>query len=338
MFKKKIIFHCINKWKYFLPILKSKFISTNKVSSIKKLVYVAREEDKNWIFGAKVRRLSKFSSLNASTYFHNKLKNLPQSDAYYFIHQFYFCKAIRYNPEILKKKNIVMFTHAKYSSYYSEPHIAWCLNLADKVICLNSQVKKDLIKIGVKLEKLEVIHIGSDPDFFYEHTRNSGDVGFCSSFGERKNPELIYQVIKNMPEKHFHIIGKGWENFDKFKELNAFSNFTYHNNRDYIEFPDLYAKIDTLISPSILEGGPVPVLEAMLSNCFPIASKTGFCPDIIKHGTNGFLFDIDANYNEVISLIKKADQLENNIRETVLAYSWINCSKKIDQLFMNIKP
>ncbi len=335
--KEKLLFHLINKWKYLFPILKSKFMISKKSSSIKKLTYVAREEDINWIFGAKVRRLSKFSSLNASTYFHNKLKNLPKSDGYYFIHQYYFCKAIRYNPEILKKNNIVMFTHAKYSSYYSKTHISWCLNLADKIICLNSQVKKDLIEIGVQSEKLEIIHIGSDPEFFYPHDRNSGDVGFCSNFGERKNPELTYQIIKNMPEKHFHIIGKGWENFSKFKELSAFSNFTYYNNKDYNEFPGLYNKIDIFISPSILEGGPVPVLEAMLSNCVPIASKTGFCPDVIKHGVNGFLFDIDADYNEVISLIKKASNLNTNIRETVLEYSWINCSKKIDQLFLHLK-
>ena len=38
----------------------------------------------------------------------------------------------------------------------------------------------------------------------------------------------------------------------------------------------------------------------MMSNCVPVASKTGFCPDIINHGQNGFLFDINAGYKEVI--------------------------------------
>jgi len=334
--KEYLIFNIVYKWKYLLAILKSKFLKKASNNGIENLIYVAREADKKWIFGAKVRRLSKYSSLNASPYFHAKLRNLPDADGYFFIYPHYFCRAMRHNPKILNKRNIVMFTHAHYTTSYSKTHIVWCLNLADKIICLNSEVKKDLIKIGVKHEKLEVIHIASDPNFFYAHARNSGDVGFCSNFGPRKNPELTYQIIKNMPEKHFHMIGKNWENFEKFEELSKLSNFTYHNNQEYDEYPSLYSKIDTFISPSILEGGPVPVLEAMLSNCVPITSKTGFCQDIIQHGKNGFLFEINANHDEVIALIQQADQLKTDIRATAIEYSWESCSKKIDQLFLEV--
>ena len=106
-----------------------------------------------------------------------------------------------------------------------------------------------------------------------------------------------------------------------------------YNNESYDTYPDLYNNIDIFISPSTLEGGPVPVLEAMLSNCFPIASKTGFCPDIISDGKNGFLFDIDADYTEVIRLIKLADSKTIDVRQTALEHSWKNCSQKIDTLF-----
>lgn len=334
--KEWLIFNSIYKWKYLLAIIKSKFISTKINDPLRKIIYVARESDKKWIFGTKVRKLSKHSSLEASPYFHAKLRNLPDADGYFFIYPHYFCRAMRHNPQILKKKNIVMFTHAHYTTSYSKTHIVWCLNLADKVICLNSQVKKDLISIGVKPEKLEIIHIASDPEFFYSHERNGGAVGFCSAYGDRKNPELTYQVIKNMPEKQFYIFGKLWENFEKFSELEKLPNFKYYNNEPYSKFPEFYTQIDTFVSPSTLEGGPVPVLEAMFSNCVPVASKTGFCPDVIKHGKNGFLFDIDTDYKEVIELIKKADDLKSDIRSTALPYSWENCSKKIDELFLTL--
>lgn len=72
----------------------------------------------------------------------------------------------------------------------------------------------------------------------------------------------------------------------------------------------------------------------MLSNCFPIASKTGFCPDVIQHDKNGFLFDTDADYTEVMNLIKQADSKTIDVRATAMEYSWENCSKKIDQLFL----
>ena len=112
------------------------------------------------------------------------------------------------------------------------------------------------------------------------------------------------------------------------------ANFTYYHDEPYETYPDLYNNIDVFISPSTLEGGPVPVLEDMLSNCFPIASKTGCCPDRISDGKNGFLVDIDADYSEVIKLIKLAESKTIDVRQTALDNSWKNCSQKIDRLVL----
>ena len=333
MILEKIIFTLLFKWKYLIAILHSKFLKKNKKSVFTSITYVAREADKNWIFGAKVRRLAKFSDLNSNTYFHNRLRDLPDSDGYFFVFHQYFYRAIRHNPKILNRKNIVMFTHPNWTFSFSESNVIWCLNKADKVICLNSKVQRELIAAGLDAKKTSLIHIASDPDFFYKHERKTGDVGFCSAFGERKNPDLVYQLVKNMPERKFHLIGRYWENYERYDEMKNMANFTYYNNKSYDTYPNLYSKIDIFISPSVLEGGPVPVLEAMLSNCFPIASKTGFCPDVISDGKNGFLFDIDAEYSEVIKLIKLADSKTIDVRQTALEYSWKNCSQKIDKLF-----
>ncbi len=333
MILEKIIFTLLFKWKYWFAILHSKFLKKNKKSVITSITYVAREADKDWIFGAKVRRLAKFSGLDSNTYFHNRLRDLPDSDGYFFVFHQYFYRAIRHNPKILNRKNIVMFTHPNWTFSFSESHVIWCLNKADKVICLNSKVQKELIAAGLDAKKTALIHIASDPDFFYTHQRETGAVGFCSAFGERKNPEMVYQLVKNMPERKFYLIGRYWENYERYDEMKKMTNFTYYNNESYDTYPDLYNTIDIFISPSTLEGGPVPVLEAMLSNCFPIASKTGFCPDIISNGKNGFLFDIDADYTEVIRLIKLADSKTIDVRQTALEHSWKNCSQKIDTLF-----
>jgi len=332
--KERIAFAFLFKWKYLIAICKAKLLFEKPITEVKKITHVAREADKSWIFGAKVRRLSKYSTLDALPYFHNRLKDIPKSDGFFFIFPNYFCRAIRHNPFILNRKNIVMYTHPSWSFSYSKKHISWCLKRAHKVICLNSLAKKELIGIGVEESKIEIIHIASSPEMFYPHERkNKKNIGFCCAYSQRKNPDLIFDIIKNMPEKHFYIMGKLWENYSKYNELISFSNFTYINNADYSEYPKFYNEIDTFISASFLEGGPVPVLEAMLSNCVPVVSKTGFCEDIIKHGENGFLFDIDADYKEVIKLIKEADTLNTSIRETVLEHSWENSAKKIDQLF-----
>ena len=335
MLGEKIIFNLLYKWKYLIAFQKSKSFPKSDSKEINSITYVARQSDKDWIFGAKVRRLSRFSRLNAKTYYHDRLRDLPDSDGYYFIFHQYFYRAMRHNPQILNKKNIVMYTHPNFTFSYSKSHVIWCLNKAHKVICLNSKVQEELIQAGLQPEKTSLIHIASNPEFFYPHERNQGTVGFCSAFSDRKNPELIFNLVKHMPERKFYLIGRYWDRYEKFEELTSFPNFTYFDNQDYEKYPDLYNKIDIFVSPSFMEGGPVPLLEAMLSNCFPIASNTGFGPDVIEHGKNGFIFDADADLKEVINLINKADKITNDVRATAIQYSWENCSKKIDELFLN---
>ena len=107
-------------------------------------------------------------------------------------------------------------------------------------------------------------------------------------------------------------------------------NFTYHEDRPYEEYPSLYREMDVFVSPSFLEGGPVPLLEAMLSNIVPVASNTGFCPDLIEVGKNGFLFDPYKDTSEYVAgLIRQALQLSGDIRQYAVPHSWENYGEEI---------
>ena len=333
MLGEKIVFNLLYKWKYLWAFQKAKSFPKPSSSDVKTITYVARESDKDWIFGAKVRRLALFSELDSQTYFHDRLRDLPDSDGYFFVFHQYFYRAMRHNPQILNKKNIVMYTHPNFTFSFSKSHVIWCLNKAYKVICLNSKVQQELIDAGLKPEKTELIHIASDPNFFYPHERTTGSVGFCSAFSDRKNPEMIFNLVKHMPERQFYLIGRYWDRYEKYKELISFPNFTYFDNKDYSTYPSLYNKIDIFISPSYLEGGPVPVLEAMLSNCFPIVTNTGYGPDVVQHNKNGFIFEANTSYENVVTLINEADSRTIDVRATALQHSWENSSKKLDALF-----
>ena len=90
MMREKFIFNLLYKWKYLIAVFQSKFTRTQPTQNVTSITYVARENDKDWIFGAKVRRLARFSDLNASVYFHNRLRNIPESDGYFFVFHQYF--------------------------------------------------------------------------------------------------------------------------------------------------------------------------------------------------------------------------------------------------------
>jgi glycosyltransferase involved in cell wall biosynthesis len=133
----------------------------------------------------------------------------------------------------------------------------------------------------------------ADPDQFRFHERGSGVVGLSSSFYERKNPDCLLQLIKLLPHRQFVLLGRKWNQYARFEEMRAQPNFTYLQ-LPYRDYPDVYATFDVFLSMSSLEGGPIPLIEAMMGNAVPVASRTGFAPDLIRHGENGFIFDLDA--------------------------------------------
>jgi glycosyltransferase involved in cell wall biosynthesis len=131
-----------------------------------------------------------------------------------------------------------------------------------------------------------------------------------------------------LPHRRFHLIGRKWERYALFEAMKALPNFSYLTI-PYEQYPEHYRKFDVFLSMSTLEGGPIPLLEAVMCNAVPVASHTGFAPDLIRHGENGFLFDIDAPASTIAWQIEAAFQLDCDVRSTVLPYDWDNFSKTI---------
>ena len=89
-----------------------------------------------------------------------------------------------------------------------------------------------------------------------------------------------------------------------------------------------YFICDFYLVTSRLEGGPKSILESMACGIPLISTKVGMAPDIINHGVNGFLVDIDdvetlvIKACEIIENEKLKMKLSDNGLETVKDYTW----------------
>jgi len=323
------------KWKYLPGFLYGKIFKRNTPQ--KRYLFITHEGTKGWILEAKAKRLSSNCPLESEVYYTNNYKNIPDAEGYFFLHQKIFARTLRYNPHIRYRKCIVMFTHPNWNKYYSARHIAYTLRFAHKIICLNQAVANELISLGTDKEKIEIYHMASNPDMFQPRERTGdGSIGFCMGYYERKNPNLVIEIVKGMPDKKFILLGRDWNKYEHFNDLLAMKNFTYYEDLPYEQFAALYQQMDVFVSTSFLEGGPVPLLESMLCNVVPVCSRTGFCPDIIEDGINGYLFNAKDPASHVIDLIRKAFDIKINVRDKVEMHSWENYGNKIGGLFNSI--
>lgn len=292
------------------------------------LVFVIYAPNRGWILEAISREIAAY--FPGKYHFHYSLENLPPAKAYFFAHYSLFPDALDKNPHLKTAKSLIWYTHPKDIGVSNEKLIA-ALNQATYVICTCSEFERLLISQGLNQQKATHILGGADPEIFQPHVRSMDTVGFCSAYYPRKSPDKIFQIIKAMPHRQFILIGRNWNEYERFSELSQLPNLSYVEI-PYAEYPNYYAQMDVFVSVAQLEGGPIPLIESMMCNVVPVASRTGFAPDIIKDGENGFLFNVDAPVEEICELIEKAFLIQSDIRATVEHLSWKNFSLAVQNL------
>jgi glycosyltransferase involved in cell wall biosynthesis len=293
------------------------------------MVYVIWEGARGWILEAICREIEKYYKVK-STYAY-QLENLPPSKAYFFAHYSFFFTALKINPHLWSSKTLVFYTHPSDIGI-SKKEFNYVYNQATKVVCMNSMFRDLLVREGLKEERSTFVIAGADKDVFKPHQRSNGTVGFSTAYYERKNPQRILNIIKKMPNRKFILLGRNWDQYLKFQELISLPNLEYISSLPYHEYPQYYSRMDVFVSPAILEGGPVPLIESMMCNVVPVASITGFAPDIIKHGENGLLFPPESNEDEICLLIEKAFELKADVRKSIEHLTWEYFSLNIQKL------
>lgn len=293
------------------------------------LVLVVADGNRGWVLDTICREIARHHA--GRTAVHYGVRRVPRARAYFFSHPALFGPTLRHNPLVGLRRTVVFFTHPSVEPAEAR-RVARRLRYASAVVSMSSMHARALIAHGLPAHKVHVIIPGTDPERFVAHRRDgTGAVGFCSAYYARKDPGRMVEVVRAMPDRRFLLVGKGWPGWPGFAALRAQPNFTYAEPA-YEDYPAHYAAMDVLVSPSRLEGGPLPVLEAMMANVVPVCSRTGFGPDLIEPGRNGFLFDVDAPAAAVCELVEAAYALDVDVRATVADRTWARFGAEVQAL------
>lgn len=205
-----------------------------------------------------------------------------------YAHQNTYFSIFASNPEqIINARNRVFFTHFNIGQNPNKSQI-YSLKYCERILVQNESMERYLISVGISRNVVVRAPGAVNRDIFYPSLSHVGKkfVLFSGDFRYRKNPDLISKVICSMPEIDFVIHGRNWEIFSP-EFLDGLPNLRRIDFK-LNEQPALMRQASLYVSLAVLEGGPYPVLEALVSGTPVVATDTGFCAEFINN-TNGIL-------------------------------------------------
>jgi len=214
--------------------------------------------------------------------------------------------------------------------------------------------KQKLIQIGIPIERIMVIPLGIDTAEFMPVSREiknnyrkkfrvPDDAIVIGSFqkdgsgwGEglepklEKGPDIFCDIVEQLSKKfNIYVLLTGPSRGYVKKRL-EFAQIPFHH--DFLDNPisitKYFQSIDLYLVCSREEGGPKAILESLACGVPLVSTRVGMASDVITHGENGFLADIE-DLDELFILSKKiidspllAEKFSLNGVSSIQKYNW----------------
>ena len=189
---------------------------------------------------------------------------------------------------IFFKKNIILFSIVKK-----------ILNACEKLITVSDDLGKQIMKNNIFPKRMRTLYTIADENIFYckklpKRTKQEITFLFTGFMHktERKGIHILIEAVKLLNEDRssiynfkFIIVGDGdmrikYEN--RIKEYNLSKYFQFLGNKTLREIANLMQQSDIFILPSLHEGLPCVIVEALSCGMPIIASRVGGIPEIVK--------------------------------------------------------
>ena len=253
-----------------------------------------------------------------------------------------------YYSKIKKKKNckivitVYDLIHEIYSNQFNfsgkNSSKNEYLDLADKIICISENTKKDLLNYyKVEEKKIVVVPLGYTSNKECEPIDELNPLKPYFLFvGDRNNYKNFASLIKSygnskVLKENFDIICFGGGNFStEEKKLIHDENINFEKIKifsgDDKKLNFLYKNASLYVCPSLYEGFGLTILEAMNMNCPIIASNSSSIKEIGKNKIEYFdpksIEDMQSKIEKLIFNKEKIDKMINEYPEHLKNFSW----------------
>jgi glycosyltransferase involved in cell wall biosynthesis len=229
----------------------------------------------------------------------------------------------------------------------------WTLNSADRVICYTPLERDRLIsEFGVQPNGISVIPNGVNTDVFSPDCSKRDDtvrrILWVGRYVKGKGVEFLIHaaasLVSEIPNLRLTLIGEGPEEHEIRQlatELRIDSHIEYLPFMSYDEMPAQYQRAEMLVLPSLHEGVPRTMLEAMACGRPVVISEFDHLRHLIDGA--GVMFpkaDTEALAHALRELLEhpdRADALGESGRNTIIRHnSWRNTVESTLDLYCEL--
>ena len=200
-----------------------------------------------------------------------------------------------------------------------------------RIIVRSSFVRQSFVDLGYDANRIAITPYGADTEQFTPRAEPRRDGVFRAVFvgqiGQRKGISYLLQGYEKFrrPDCELHIVGTyapGHEVYARYRDL-----YRHTPHVPQKDLPSLFRDADVFVFPSLIEGMPLVVLEAMACG-LPVITTTHGPGDIVRDGIDGFFVPIRdseaiaARLEQLYRDPSLREQMGRNAREQAMRYTW----------------
>jgi glycosyltransferase involved in cell wall biosynthesis len=220
---------------------------------------------------------------------------------------------------------------------------------ASAVVALTEEDKSTLItQFGVDPSRVSVVRNGVDESFSYSHARalhSKPHLLFVGRLAAQKNLPLLLKALDGVSDRfETTLVGRG-ELEAELKSMATdlgLKNVCFHGAAQGEELRQLYRDADVFVLPSLLEGMPLVLLEAMAMGLPIVATDVPGTRDLVASGENGLLVNVDEPramrkaLMEVASDNQRYRRMSDASRAMAASYSWDKVVSDLTRIYSRI--
>ena len=180
--------------------------------------------------------------------------------------------------------------YGMFLSLWKSALVRYAIRNSDKVLLVDESLRSETIsRVGYEGRNIETVPTGYDTSFWkLKGTKRTEVLCVAVAMDEKrarlKGIDILVEAARSLSRTKFTVVGVRESAVGKF---NPPKNIRFIAPIEQSELLPFYQKAKVYCQPSLREGLPNTLCEAMLCQCIPVATTVGGMPEAV--GNAGFL-------------------------------------------------